>query len=187
MNHKLFEEWLFTYLENDDLEVEQANQLQEHLQNCERCQHLVKSWREVDTQLFKAEVVPPQTGFTGRWQARFEKDRQLMQRRQTLVALLFTLGGALVILGSLILLLLPWSGMPEVFVWSWIYRQLVLVAYWGPLNNIVSILFQAFSGSISPIWWILFVGLLSELAVIWLVYYRWLTNPRRVVFDETTK
>ncbi len=187
MNHKHFEEWLFTYLDNDELEAEQSTQLQEHLRHCESCQHLARSWREVDRHFFKAPLVSPRAGFTERWQARLEKDRQLVQRRQTLVALIFTLGGALVLFGSLMLLLWPWLGMPEVFFWGWIYRLSALAVYLKPANDLLSIFFQSFSGNVSPLFWILFAGLMSELAVLWLVSYRWLTNPRRVMINETTE
>jgi hypothetical protein len=186
MNHKLLEEWLFTYLESDDLEAEQSAQLQDHLRDCQTCQNLARSWREVDRHLLGAKLIAPRAGFTDRWQERFERDRQLMQKRQSMAALVFALGGAAVLFGSLILLLWPWIGMPEVFVWSWIYRLSTFVVYVEPANNLISILLQSFSGRISPFWWILLAGLLSELAVLWLVSYRWLTNPRRVIVDETT-
>ena len=186
MNHKLFEEWLFTYLDSDDLEAEQASQLQDHLRTCNSCQNLAKSWREVDRHLFNAEVVSPPAGFMNRWQERVEQDRKLLEHRQTVAILLFAIGGAVVLFGSLILLLWPWLGMPEVFIWGWIYRLSSLVVYFEPANKLIAILFQSFSGSVSPFWWILFAGLLSELAVLWLVSYRWLTNPRRVMVDETS-
>ena len=65
MNHKLYEEWLFTYLESDDLEDEQSALLQDHLKNCESCQELAKSWRELDQQLFHASLVSPRNRFYG--------------------------------------------------------------------------------------------------------------------------
>lgn len=187
MNHKHFEEWLFTYLESDELETEQSTQLQEHLRNCESCQNIAKSWREVDRHLFNAPLASPRTGFTQRWQARLEQDRQLVHRRQTLAALIFTFGGALILLGSLVLLLWPWLRMPEVFIWGWVYRLSALLVYLEPANDLFSIFSKSFSGNVSPLFWILFAGLMSELAVLWLVSYRWLTKPRRVIIDEATE
>lgn len=187
MNHKQIEEWLFTYLEGDDLEIDQMDQLQDHLIDCEDCQNLVKSWREVDRYLLNADLASPSAGFTQRWQVRFERDHQLLQQRQTLAALIFALGSAFILLASLVILLLPWFGMPEVFVWGWIYRMSELMAYFESANHLVSLLMRAFSGEISPLWWILIAGLLSELAVLWLVSYRWLTNPRRAMIDEASE
>lgn len=187
MNHKLYEEWLFTYLESDDLEDEQSALLQDHLRNCKGCQELASSWREMDQQLFHAVLVSPRTGFSDRWQARFEKENQFLQRRQTMAALVFAFGGVIVLFGSLLLLAWPWLGMPEVFVWGWVYRMMAMFSYYEPANSILSAFVQISSGKISPFWWILFAGLLSEMVVLWLVSYRWLTNPRRIMIDETTK
>ncbi len=186
MNHKNFEEWLFAYLDGDSLETEQSAQLQGHLQTCETCQNLAKSWREVDQHLMSAQMVAPKPGFVNRWLERIEIDKRQLQRRQTAAALVFTLCGAAVLFGSLILIVWPWFSVPELFLFNWVSSFFLLMDFLEPVNRLILILMQIFTTNMSLFWWIFFVGLLSELAVLWLVSFRWLTNPRRVMVDETT-
>ncbi len=182
MNHKNYEDWLFSYLEPEDGELtsEQTIALEGHLKNCESCRNLSVSWREVDTVLQKKAQVSPEAGFTARWMERLEQEQQKLHRRQSLAVLGFMIGGAATLLGSLIILAWPWLDKPEVFFWSWIYRLAALVTIVDPIQEILSLVLRSAPQSISPIWLILAAGFLSELAVLWLVFYRVLTHPRRV-------
>lgn len=182
MNHKLFEDWLFIYLDPHAgvLTADQVSALEDHLTACEHCRATEDSWRAVDNLLHREMVLSPKPGFASRWQSRQRQEQEKLHRRQSLAVLVFLFGGAVVLLGSLLILAWPWLGKPEVFLWSWIYRVVSMVTLGDPVSEVVSLILRSAPESLSPIWLILAFGFLCELAVLWLVFYRVLTNPRRV-------
>jgi predicted anti-sigma-YlaC factor YlaD len=182
MNHKLYEEWLFTNVEGleGELTPDQATDLQEHLRECASCRELVEAWQEVEVQLQEAPLAAPQPGFANRWQARLEADLRRLHRRQTLAVLAFSVAGAALLLGSLALLALPWLQSPRVLLWSWIYRMFILLSFAETAGDSLGSLFESTINVVPVFWWVLFAGILSELGVLWIVSYRLLTNPRRI-------
>jgi len=182
MNHKIYEDWLFSYLDpqEDALTADQVSSLEDHLTVCERCRTTADSWRAVEDLFRKEKVVSPKPGFVSRWQTRQRQEQEKLHRRQSLAVLIFLSGAAVVLLGSLFILSWPWLGKPEVFLWSWIYRVVSMVTLVDPVKEVVSLILRATPESFSLVWLVLAFGLLCELAVLWLVFYRVLTNPRRV-------
>jgi hypothetical protein len=183
MNHKTFEDWLFTDLEQpeDTLNREQSQRLHAHLETCESCQQLALSWRAVELDLKAAPMAAPAPGFTSRWEARLMAERKRLERRQSLAILGFSVAGAVLLLGSLLLLAWPWLQSPSVVLWGWLYRLLTLTSVVSTVGDILATMFQSVTGLVSPGWWILIAGLVCELAVLWVVSFRLLTNPRRIM------
>ena len=176
MEHRVFEDWLFT---EDPLSPQEQEALREHLSECESCRTLSKAWQNVEAELRVAEITPPAAGFTARWQARLEADAQRMQRKQSLAILGLSMGGAALLLGSLLVLLWPVLQSPQVLFWTWIYRLMGLYTTLGTVQEFTSVLLRTMFGVIPLIWWVIIAGILSELGVLWVVSLRWLTNPQR--------
>ena len=176
-NHLPFEDWLFS---DEPLDPEQSRTLQAHLQDCLSCREKDLAWHEVETRLKAAPVLSPAPGFTLRWQARLAAERLRKERRQTLYILLFSLGGAGLLLFILGWLTLPALRSPEPLFWASVYRLFSLFTLANLARDSFTSLFQSISGVIPVTLWILFAGLLSELAVLWIVTLRLLTKPRRV-------
>lgn len=177
MNHQLYEDWL---LSEEPLAPQETAALQQHLQGCESCSLLSVAWQEVEDQLQMAPTLAPAPGFTGRWQARLEADRQRLHRRQSLALLGFSMAGAFLLFSSLAIFALPLLESPNLLFWTWIYRILSLGFLVASLQDFAAILFQTATGTVSIVGLVLFAGLLSELGVLWIVSWRILTNPRRV-------
>ncbi len=90
MNHKPAIDWLFA---DDELSQTQSKVLQEHLAECDSCQDLAESYRQVAFALKRTEQVEPEAGFASRWQARLQASRAKAHRRQIMATLAFVSGG----------------------------------------------------------------------------------------------
>jgi hypothetical protein len=91
MPHKTFEAWIF---EDDEIEERNEKILRQHLQECDQCYALKKSWPNVDRFLLTTPPVVPAPGFVARWQERIESQRIQHERRQTLALLAVSSSGA---------------------------------------------------------------------------------------------
>jgi anti-sigma factor RsiW len=167
-------------LSEESLDPQQKAALQEHLEECDSCRLLSSAWQEVEARLQIAPMEEPQPGFTSRWQARLLLERKRLERRQSMAFLTFNIGGAVILLASLLIWLWPALRSPGEFLVVWSYR----ISSWLTLANVadgvVSALLRTITGLIPPVWWVLFAGLLCLLVVLWVVSYQLLLNPRRV-------
>jgi anti-sigma factor RsiW len=179
MTHLPYEDWLLADPSEEPLTPQQTAALQEHLQDCAECRALADALREVEGELRAAVVVEPEAGFSHRFEARLEADRQRLFRRQSLALLGFSVSGAILLLGILALLVWPLFEMPSILFWMMVYRLAGIFTYAQEAQDFFAAFRNTF-GAISPIWWVLFAGVLSELAVLWIVSLRLLTKPRKV-------
>lgn len=176
-NHLPFDDWL---LSAEPLNAEEQAALQRHLQTCDHCRQLVAAWDEVERQLRAAPMLAPASGFTSRWLQRMETERLNIQRRQTLAILLFSTGGAALLLASLVLLAVPIFQASHLTFWTWVYRVMSFVSLAGGAQEVLGTFLRTLFQVVPPAWWILLLGLASQLSVIWFVTLRQLTRPRRV-------
>lgn len=182
MNHRLYEDWLFTHLDPDgeNLNPQQLKELEVHLQECTSCQQLAASWRQVEVGLRHPVMVDPAPGFAQRWQTLLDVEKARLHRRQSLAMLVFSVVGAGLVFGSLLVLSVPWLDTPKVLFWSWIYRLYTVVAYAGEVQQFLEPVLQTAREAMSFTSWMFLVGIVCELGVLWLVSLRLVTNPRRV-------
>lgn len=182
MNHQLYEDWLFAYNDptEQSLTPQQVAELRTHLQTCPECQNLADAWREMDAQLRRSPAVDPQPGFTSRWQSRLEAEHQRLHRRQSLATLGCALGGAALVLGSLVILAWPWLSNPRMLLWGSVYQLFTLFNYADAITQPLAAFFRSASDLVPLVGWVFFVGIITELAVLWVVSLRLLTNPRRI-------
>lgn len=177
MFHQPYEDWLFS---EEPLTSQETAALQDHLQSCESCRLFSAAWRKVECELQMAPLLAPDPGFTSRWQARLESERQRMQLRQSLILLGFSIGGAALLLGSLGVLAWPLLKAPEIIFWALIQRIWELFSIAVTAQDTFSALLRTVPGVVSWVWWFIFAGCLCELGVLWIVSLRLLTNPRRI-------
>ncbi len=179
MNHQSYVNWIF---DNDqDLTTQQADDLNEHLHACERCQSLADSLHNLEAALDQAELIGPQSGFVTRWENRLEASRKRLHRRQIIITLSFVVAGLAVLLGVLVFAAWPWLRTPSLLFWTWIYQLFTIYTYLDALRELASPLLAGSRGAIAMLVWVFGLGLLSELAVLWVVSYRLLSNPRRII------
>jgi predicted anti-sigma-YlaC factor YlaD len=182
MNHRIFEDWLFSHYdpEAEPLEPEEARRLEAHLATCQTCQDLQAAWQEAHLRLSRTAMAEPRPGFINRWHEHLEANRQRLHRRQTLLALSFCISAAVLATGSLAVVALPWLGAPKLFLWTWLYQMLTFANYLGEVREFAGTFTRAAADAVPLIIWVFIVGMVSEIGVLWVVSYRWLTNPRRV-------
>jgi hypothetical protein len=182
MTHHPFEEWLFLDPNSSEevLSEQEYSQLHSHLQSCESCSSLSRSWNETQKELRNGYFISPASGFANRWLDRLEMDRQKDQRRQSLALLIISFSAAAILLGMLIWFAWPWVQAPKVFLWTSVYRMVRLYSYIGGFQTFFSAMFQAATSVVPISWFLVSIGIISELAVLWIVSYRILTNPRRL-------
>lgn len=96
MNHLPFEEWL---LNDKPVTPEQQRDLDLHMRTCAYCSALAETGR----MLSAAKMAVPTPGFTARFQSRLAERKIAERRRKLWGAVLFTLGG---------LVLLMWAVSP---------------------------------------------------------------------------
>jgi len=178
MNHKPAIDWLFE--DPVELSQAQANVLQDHLADCESCQELAESYRQLTTVLKKSEQLGPEAGFASRWQVKLQASRAKAHRRQVMAALAFVSGGTLVLIGLLVFIAWPWLRSPDLLLWTWIYQMITLFTYANALREVVVPAIWELADLMPLAAWVFGFDLLSEMAVLWVVSYRLLTNPRRV-------
>jgi predicted anti-sigma-YlaC factor YlaD len=179
MNHQIYIDWIFE--DGQDLTTQQAVDLDEHLQGCERCQSLADSFHNLEAALDQAEVVGPQSGFVTRWENHLEASRERLHRRQIITTFLFVVAGLAILLGVLIFAAWPWLRTPSLLFWTWIYQLFTIYTYLDAAREFASPLLAGSRGAITMLAWVFGLGLLSELAVLWVVSFRLLTNPRRMI------
>ncbi|MFZ5810316.1 MAG: anti-sigma factor family protein [Chloroflexota bacterium] len=126
MNHRYFEEWL---LAEEDLDASQKSQLEQHVQTCERCRELRRSWQEVRLELKVSEPAIPEAGFTERWQRRLAQVQHKSQQRRAFWAFLLSSAGAVVFAIPLFLLFLPIGSSPILSFWLALYRFTAVVEF----------------------------------------------------------
>ena len=101
MSHQPYETWV---LSEENLDEEQEKALQAHLEDCQHCQTLSRSWNQVQTLISASSEPEPTPGFSLRWQQRLAVRKQHQQQRKMwfLTLGLFTLA-SLIFLGLAIL------------------------------------------------------------------------------------
>jgi predicted anti-sigma-YlaC factor YlaD len=116
MSHQPYETWIFS---EDPISLDQRDQLQNHMKQCEQCQNLYNAISHVDTLFISSTVIKPAQGFTQRWYGRLEQKRQQALHRRLWLIPAGLLGTAGIIFS--ILLLLNIQG----FNWLYGFGQLI--------------------------------------------------------------
>ncbi len=177
MDHRPFRDWL---LSKEELSVDRAQQLQEHLQSCELCKDIEFAWSEVESALQKTPLVEPKPGFVTRWQSHLASYQSRKQRRKGWISI----GSTIIIVTSLIAVFATqvWALIqaPGPYLAAWFGRMVSLLTIYYKLQDMAS-----------PITWnapvytfigmFFLVGIASFMSVLWLATYRKLSLARRLI------
>lgn len=178
MNHHVYSDLLFE--DPDDLSIDQRLALREHVEACEDCRRLSDAMTGLETAISQNAMMEPEPGFVSRWEIRLADKRLQMHKAQTTRTMAFVGAGLLVLASAILFLTSPWQLTPDQIVWTWIYQYFSLVTSLSSLRNVVIGLYSSVP-VISPVLVaILSFGLVSELIVLWIIFYRLITNFRRI-------
>lgn len=175
--HQPFEDWM---LMGVALEPEQELELKAHLQTCVLCARLNNALLDIDRELRSTPQVEPANGFALRWEARRVADHQRMQRVQTFMILLFSIGGASLLLVLSLWLILPIFRAPLPVLLTPIY-DLVRV-YWlsSTVGEALAALIKTLFGLIPITMWISIAVATCGLCIVWVAALYRLTTTRRL-------
>lgn len=166
MKHQPFESWLY---EREMLSQDQARDLKDHLEICERCSTLATAWMDIEGQLFSASLIAPAPGFSQRWRARLaDHQRQANQRQMSAMLLTTTVGlaGLSILFGAELLSLLQ-PAIPTLVAWGG--KVASLVANLNLFRLIMSILVEATVESVPLVYRVVLPFSLVGLAAFWVV------------------
>jgi predicted anti-sigma-YlaC factor YlaD len=170
MNHQPFDQWL---LSDDPLLPEDQSVFEDHLNACQQCRDLQGAWLGVAELFQEVPEVEPAAGFSQRWMARLENEKQMDQvmrhRWQSLILLILF---ANVITGLVILLgtqFLTTFDTPLSLVMSGIYRLTSTVKMINAIQNISITLLRTIIGVVpTGLWALLGLGLVGSIAT-WII------------------
>lgn len=167
MDHKPYESWLVA---DEPLLPEQEISLHEHLDSCETCRQLQKSWNEVEGIFEERIFILPQPGFTERWQLRLaaelEIETEKQQARSTWLFLAATTGAAFLVL--IIMAIQFFSSIQnstEAFISSMTFFAGVLNLT-ATIQKAILPIFEVLLISVPTPWWLLFIAVTSLLVLV---------------------
>ena len=177
MNHQPFRGWL---LSEQELTIEQAKALKEHLSACDACCQIETSWKELELAIKRSPELEPAPGFVDRWQAHLVNHQMVQQKRKGW----YTIGATSLITTSLLTLVViqVWSLIqsPSAHLAAWFDRLVGLVAIFFTIQNIVSA-YSLPSPVYTLVGGVFLLGMISFMSVLWLATYRRISMVRRVI------
>lgn len=154
MKHKPFETWILLH---EPLLPDQVQALDEHLVDCQHCSKLKQALMSAEILFQTAFDAQPAPGFSQRWQARLEEDRQEeMSRRHRWHSWM-----ALIVMGNTVAFwtlmlsqqLLATFNSPAEFFLMWVFRFTSLFSSLTVAGHILSTLIDTLPGLIPPAGW----------------------------------
>ncbi|MCU0484683.1 MAG: hypothetical protein MUC85_01100 [Anaerolineales bacterium] len=177
LSHPPFDAWL---LSDEALTPQQLGDLQEHLNTCEACRKVEAGWNRLERLMRQAEILAPAEGFSTRWQARLEAQRQLKHRRQSYLALLGIFALALLAFAVLAGVIFAIWQSPAQFTFGILHRLTLVMQTLSSYGFYLGDVIDALPG-FSFAGMFFFIGFATLLSVLWLVAYQQLTGARRII------
>ncbi len=177
LNHLPFEDWL---LSGETLSPEDAQQLQDHLQNCQACTRLSVALQEVDRELRAAPILTPAPGFATRWLRRHEADRRQLHRRQTFLVMFLSIGGAMFLLALLSSAVFPVLRSPWPVFLAYLYELTSTFTFASVIGEALVTVLRALFDVIPVTQWAAIWVALAGLGALWIVALHRLFLPRRI-------
>lgn len=113
MNHQPYETWI---LEESGLTTAQKRELSAHLEDCQKCTKLEKSWRTARQQVNSMPAVDAPSGFSQRFQASLPLRRRIQELRQARILLISLITTAIAIFIALGIFILPHTSLVSVMI-----------------------------------------------------------------------
>jgi hypothetical protein len=181
MKHQPYENWIFT---QEDLDSDQAKELQVHLKLCDRCAQLAGALSDVEMSFASQELISPADGFSSRWQERLEQKRRVYFRRQTSVLLGgLSIGSAVlfvpVLIGGLLTVFTSGSILTN-FVQEFV-NWLAVISFTG---DITAGVLDGMADTIPAFWWFALALFSIGIFALW-VFMIHRVRPKQVVRNGT--
>jgi len=174
MNHQPFEDWL---LADKLINPKQKLELDAHLRTCSYCSALAETGKA----LHLVKKVSPAAGFSTRFQARLVVQRAAERRRRWWGAVLFTLGGAAMLMWLLGPYLASFFASPATWITSLIEWGVFLITTLRAMAQASSVLLDVIPGFLPPFVWMVLVSALAGIGLLWSVsIWRFVRVPRGV-------
>jgi predicted anti-sigma-YlaC factor YlaD len=176
--HQPFEDWL---LGGERLSAAQTAELHAHLLDCDLCQRLYDAVHGIEHMLRADPLAEPRPGFVERWQIYLVADQLRQQRGQTLLILLFSFGGAGLLLALLALFVFPLLQAPAPVLMTTAYNLVRVFIFGSTVGETIGALARTLLGLVPDTMWISIAVALMGLSVVWLVALQKLSSPRRIL------
>jgi hypothetical protein len=177
MDHQSFE---YLLLSDEPMSADQQKSIQVHLDTCESCRILATAWGEVGYQLHTASIMPPKSGFVGRWQENLEAYRQKKALRQSIFTLGITSVSAIFLFILFNTQLVLNFNSPAELLLAAADRLADLFSFVNASAEVLITLFRAFPGVSLLTLWVGFAALCS-LSLLWIASIYQFTFQRRIV------
>jgi len=170
MKHQPFENWL---LFDEALTPDQTQSLDEHLQVCEHCQELNRSWSGVVSLFQEGPDLEPASGFADRWQARLKQERHGVQasrhRWQSWITLILIANGVS-LLGVMLGMTFfnTFDSLTELLL-VWVYRLTSLFTVINIFQNLLAIMVRTIPGLLPPSGWAILAAIVSTGSLLWIL------------------
>jgi hypothetical protein len=162
MNHQPFEDWLL----NDKLiDPKQKLDLDAHLRICSYCSALAETGRA----LHSIKMASPSAGFTARFQTRLVARKQAERRRRLWGAVLFTLGGSVMLMWLAGPYLASFFTSPATWITSFIQWGVFLVTTLQAIAHASSVMVRVMPSFLSPFALMVLVSAFAGIGLLWTV------------------
>jgi hypothetical protein len=174
VNHLPFEEWL---LNNSPVTPEQQRDLDLHLRTCAHCSALAETGKMLST----SKMAIPAPGFTMRFQTRLAERKAADRRRKLWGALLFTLGGLVLLMWAVGPYLVSFFDSPA----TWISAIVGLLVFIGTtlfaLVDAGIVIVSIIPNFLPPFAWLVLLSAFAGVGLLWSVsIWRFVRAPQGV-------
>lgn len=174
MNHRPFEEWL---LNDAPITPEQKRELDAHLRGCAHCAALSATGMA----LRSAKMAAPVPGFTARFQTRLAERKLAERRRRLWGAILFTLGGIVLLAWLAFPYLVTFFASPATWISALVEWGIFLITTVQALFQAGSVLLNVIPGFLPPFAWMVLFSAFAGISLLWSVsIWRFSRVPRGV-------
>lgn len=174
MNHRPFEEWL---LNDAPITPEQKRELDAHLRGCAHCAALSATGMA----LRSAKMAAPVPGFTVRFQTRLAERKLAERRRRLWGAILFTLGGIVLLAWLAFPYLVTFFASPATWISALVEWGIFLITTVQALFQAGSVLLNVIPGFLPPFAWMVLFSAFAGISLLWSVsIWRFSRVPRGV-------
>ena len=170
MKHQPFENWL---LFDENLTPDEAQSLEQHLQECGHCLKLQQSLHGIATLFKESPEIEPAPGFTDRWRQTLNQESlgvlAARHRWQSWITLILIANGVS-LLGVLLGMTFfnSFDSLTELLL-VWVYRLTSLLTVINIFQNLLAIIVRTVPGLLSPGGWAILAGIVSAGSLIWIL------------------
>lgn len=174
MNHQPFENWL---LNETLIDPKQKLELDAHLRICSYCSALAETGKA----LLMVKKVSPAAGFSARFQARLAMQKAAERRRRLWGAVLFTLGGLVMLMWIAAPYLGSFLASPAAWITALIEWGVFLITTLQAMAQAGSVFLDVIPGFIPAFMWMVLISALAGIGLLWSVsIWRFVRVPRGV-------